>query len=587
MLLAASLAAQVPTPPTPPMPPTPPAPRAASAPRAMAAPSVSPSIDVNPSLNLDLNFDVASRISTAMSQAYSQAFSQAYSYDYALDKLDYAMDNLNYSMSTLNGQLGSIAGLDRGGPVAWAQGDPADSLYRQARDQFNRGDYRKAAELFKSLPQKFTGSVYIADAQYYQAFSLYRVGGTPELQEALAVLEARKPATSKLPVNPRRGGSVSASSGDRATAKSIGASAGTGAGVGSGVSSNGTTNYTYNTDRLTYAFGQGSRINDAAGLAARIANVLSSRGLSNDPAVKRALAAGGNSCDQEDQSVKAEALSALMQNDAETGRQMAIKILANKDDCSAPLRRNAVMLVGNRHDDAAAGVLIPVAKSDPSPSVRMSALEYLIRVQTDAAVNAVIEITRTSDDKQVQRAAIRALAQSTNVRARAEIRTIVENNTADEALRTSVIDGLDRDRMTVDDATWLRGLYTRTTSVRVKERIVSALSRAGDDANNQWLLALVRNEDESLDARTMALEHVGRTMDLATLNKMYDASSQRPIREAVMNLLSERKEPEALDKIVDIAKNGTDVEMRRRAINILSRSKDPRASKLLLQLVDH
>jgi HEAT repeat protein len=76
-------------------------------------------------------------------------------------------------------------------------------------------------------------------------------------------------------------------------------------------------------------------------------------------------------------------------------------------------------------------------------------------------------------------------------------------------------------------------------------------------------------------------------MDLATLNKMYDASSQRPIREAVMNLLSERKEPEALDKIVDIAKNGTDVEMRRRAINILSRSKDPRASKLLLQLVDH
>jgi hypothetical protein len=55
----------------------------------------------------------------------------------------------------------------------------------------------------------------------------------------------------------------------------------------------------------------------------------------------------------------------------------------------------------------------------------------------------------------------------------------------------------------------------------------------------------------------------------------------------VMNLLSERKEPEALDKIVEIAKSGTDVDMRRHAISILSRSKDPRASKLLLQLVDH
>ena len=54
----------------------------------------------------------------------------------------------------------------------------------------------------------------------------------------------------------------------------------------------------------------------------------------------------------------------------------------------------------------------------------------------------------------------------------------------------------------------------------------------------------------------------------------------------MIELLSERKEPEALDKIVDIAKNGTDPTMRREAISILSRSKDPRASKLLLQLVD-
>lgn len=539
MLVAATLSAQVPT-----------------RPIAPTAP-VSPRVDVSSAIDYNVN-----------------------------SSLSYAFDNLSYAFSDLNTSY-AVGGWSSGGPVAWAQQDPADSLYRQARDQFNRGDYRKAAELFKSLPLKFTGSVYIADAQYYQAFSLYRIGGTSELQEALAVLEARKPAASELPVNPRRGGSASASSGDRVTAKSIGSSAGTGAGVGSGVSTSGTTNYSYNSDRLAYAFGRGSRINDAAGLAARIANVLSARGLSNDPAVKRALAAGGNSCDQEDQSVKAEALSALMQNDPETGRQMAVKILTNKDECSVPLRRNAVMLVGNKHDDAAANTLIPVAKSDPSPGVRMAALDYLIRVQTDAAVNAVIELARANDDQQIQRAAVRALAQSTNARARAEVRTIVENNTADEALRTSVIDGLDRDRMTIEDATWLRSLYAKTTSARIKDRIVTAVSRAGGDANNQWLLALVRNDDEALDARTTALQHVGRTMDLATLNKVYDASSQRPIREAVIDLLSERKEPEALDKIVDIARNGTDVEMRRHAINILSRSKDPRASRLLLQLVDH
>jgi HEAT repeat protein len=521
---------------------------------------------------IDLNLDLDARISTAMAQAYSVS---AQNYSRAFDNLDYAFDNLNYSMSTLNG-LGAIGGWGEQRPVAWAQSDPADSLYRQARDQFNRGDYRKAAELFKSLPQKFTNSVYIADAQYWQAFALYRIGGTPELQEGLAVLEARKPAANEGQGGTRRPASANGGSGS-------------GSGVSMGTSGNRTVTNSSDVDRVgisTYA-GAARGQTDAAGLAARIANVLSTRGMTNDAAVKRALAAGGNTCDQDDQSVKAEALSALMQNDPETGRQMAVKILANKDECSVPLRRNAVMLVGNKHDDAAAATLIPVAKSDPSSNVRMAALDYLIRIQTDAAVTAVIDIARSSDDKQIQRAAVRALAQSINARARAEVRTIVENNGGDEQLRTSVIDGLDRDRMTADDAAWLRSLFAKTTSMRIKERIVSALARAGGDANNQWLLALVRNDDESLEARTAALEHVGRTMDLATLDKMYDASSQRPIREAVMNLLAERKEPEALDKIAEIAKSGTDVDMRRHAISILSRSKDPRASKLLLQLVDH
>ena len=553
VLFAATLSAQVPTPPTPPTTP--------KAPRTMVSPAVpaTPWVQAMPSFSY--NYDLESKLNFDISTLHDYAFDN---YAYALDSYSSAFDNFNYAFSDVKG-LAALGTWSQGGPVAWAQGDPADSLYREARDQFNRGDYRRAADLFKSLPQKYTNSAYVADAQYYQAFSLYRIGGTPELQEALAVLEARKPTTPDRSVGSR----------------------GVGGGVGSGVSMNGTTTYV-SSDRLGYQFGPGGRNNnDAAGLAARIASVLSSRGMSNDAAVKRALAAGGNACNPDDQSVKAEALSALIQNDPETGRQMAVKILANKDECSIPLRRNAVMLVGNKHDDAAAATLIPVAKSDPSPGVRMAALDYLIRVQTDAAVTAVMELARSDTSKQIQRAAVRALAQSTNARARAEVRTLVENNTGDESLRISVIDGLDRDRITVEDATWLRGLYGKTTSSRIKERIVSALARAGGDANSQWLLTLVRNTDESLDSRTAALEHVGRTMDVTTLVKMYDASAERPIRRSVIDLLSERKEPAALDKIVDVAKTGTDVEMRKHAIYVLSRSKDPRASAALLQLVDH
>jgi len=34
----------------------------------------------------------------------------------------------------------------------WQADDPADSLYRAAREQLNRGDYRTAARSFGSLP---------------------------------------------------------------------------------------------------------------------------------------------------------------------------------------------------------------------------------------------------------------------------------------------------------------------------------------------------------------------------------------------------------------------------------------------------
>src|SRR5205823_13861691 len=38
-------------------------------------------------------------------------------------------------------------------PAPWAQGDPADSLYRIARDAFNSGDYGRSARLFSEISQ--------------------------------------------------------------------------------------------------------------------------------------------------------------------------------------------------------------------------------------------------------------------------------------------------------------------------------------------------------------------------------------------------------------------------------------------------
>ena len=74
----------------------------------------------------------------------------------------------------------------------WLQGDPADSVYRAAREALNRRDFRKAADLFAQIPERFPKSGYAPDAFYWQAFALYRLGGEPQLRAALDALRQQR-----------------------------------------------------------------------------------------------------------------------------------------------------------------------------------------------------------------------------------------------------------------------------------------------------------------------------------------------------------------------------------------------------------
>jgi len=74
----------------------------------------------------------------------------------------------------------------------WFTDDPADSLYRAARETLNKGDYRRAATLFRQVVDRYPQSSYVADALYYQAFALARLGTDKDLRQALAVLDEQR-----------------------------------------------------------------------------------------------------------------------------------------------------------------------------------------------------------------------------------------------------------------------------------------------------------------------------------------------------------------------------------------------------------
>lgn len=285
--------------------------------------------------------------------------------------------------------------------------------------------------------------------------------------------------------------------------------------------------------------------------------------------------------------VRVEALNALSQMDAAAAMPILRHVLERRDECLVELRRRAVFMLARRGDAEAGSVLINTAKNDPNVTVRSDAISYLPRMAGDGGLAALEDILRGSDDERIQRSAVRAIMASDNPRARGSLRGLLERRDASETLRLQVLEAYSRERSTPDDAAYLRWLYPRSDSERMKNAIIGALARIGGKDNQDWLAALVRNPNESAQLRSAALQRLSRSdISPTDLGRMYDAADSRSMREQLISALASRKEPEATDKLLDIAKNSTDLDMRRLAINYLSRRNDPRATKLLMELIE-
>jgi HEAT repeat protein len=110
----------------------------------------------------------------------------------------------------------------------------------------------------------------------------------------------------------------------------------------------------------------------------------------------------------------------------------------------------------------------------------------------------------------------------------------------------------------------------------------------GGAENDQFILNIARNTNESSQLRSSAISRYFRssTGSVADIGKLYDSADNYNLRSQIINVLANRKEPEATDKLIDIVKNGTVVSLRTQAINALQRKNDPRSIQLLTEILD-
>src|SRR5437762_8094473 len=237
-------------------------------------------------------------------------------------------------------------------PEAWAKADPADSLYRLAREAMSRGDYKRAAELFHRIPERFPQSAYAGQAIYYEAYSLYRVGGDDDLSTARDRLNQLKQRDAKV-------------------WKSDGAVL------------------------LTRVCGELAKRGDEA-CAADIEKTAQ-----KDPPAQT----GKNCPDEDDENDdRIAALNALIQMDAERAMPILKKVIARRDACSAGLREKAVFLISQKRTPETASILMDVAKNDPSQDVREKAVFWLSQVP--GSTGLLEEILKGNGDENIKEKAL-------------------------------------------------------------------------------------------------------------------------------------------------------------------------------------
>jgi len=436
-------------------------------------------------------------------------------------------------------QVRDVAGdvaLTTVAPEPWAQRDPADSLYRIAREALNRGDFRRAAEVFHRITERYPQSAYAGQSLYYEAFSLYRSGNSGDLENARDRLR-----------------------------------------------------------ELTRRFPSLASGGDARTLVTRVCGELAKRGDQDcarsivDQAAGTETPVQGTSCPSEDDDNddRIAALNALLQMDAERAMPILQRVLSRRDPCSVGLRRKAVFLVSQKRTDQTADILMNVARSDPDQEVREQAVFWLSQVPGDRTITLLDEILKSNSNLEIKEKALFALSQKREERAQAMLRDVAARESENSDLREKAIFWLGQQRST-GNTEFLRGLYGRLTNADLKEKILFSLSQQRGAGNDRWLMDIAVNAREPQELRKKALFWAGQTgVPSSEFASLYDRIGDQELKDQIIFVFSQRgRDAAAMDKLFAIARADQDPELRKKAIFWLGQSRDPRAQKFLEDLIN-
>jgi len=337
---------------------------------------------------------------------------------------------------------------------------------------------------------------------------------------------------------------------------------------------------------------------DADALSVRIKGALARQGDNSaaEDIAKRAKGAPEQQCSRsgDDDDERAAAMNALLQMNAESAVPILKQVLAKRDACSAGLREKALFLISQKRTAETEDIMLGVVKNDPSREVRKKAVFWLGQVNTDKAATALEQIMSSStQDDEMREQAVFALMQQHSARGQAAVRAIAQDPKAPDGVREKAVFWLGQQK-SPENAAFLRQMFDKlagsadgSSGESIAKKILFSLSQMRGEGNDKWLMDVAANSKYSVETRKQAIFGAGQagvtTTDLVAL---YPRLTDRELKGQLIWVLSDKHDPSAIDRLIQIAKTDPDREMRKKAIFWLGQSNDPRVKDFLLEIIN-
>ncbi len=238
--------------------------------------------------------------------------------------------------------------------------------------------------------------------------------------------------------------------------------------------------------------------------------------------------------------------------------------------------------------DRIGAAIVQMAKNeDDTQRMRTHALAALVRLDGGAGIQPLIQLAGGNSSSWIARESMRVLARAGDPRARLYLRTAVQRTDLPDEMLAAALRGLGGSYVTGQDAQLLRSVYPRLTGTASQNAVLASIAELGGAENVQWLMAIVRDEQNSSETRRRALQHARRAgAPTASLIALYDPTQDTQIRSSLIGYYASDQNKAATDKLVSIARSEPNLTLRRRAISALSRTSDPAVRQALQAIVE-